>query len=263
MAHKVMNGLDLTNQRIQNLGSPSIGTDAVNKTYVDNVAAGLFWKSPVRAASTGNITISAPGTTIDGVTMATNDRFLAKDQTTSAEKGIYVFNGSATPATRATDADTTGELAPGTAVTVTEGTVSADKSYIITSDAAITIGTTGMTWGLFSAGTSYTAGNGLQLIGAAFSVLLDTASGLSVSGTGLKIDTAVVVRKYAANIGNGSLTSIVVNHALGTQDVTVTLYEIATLAEVFADVVHTDANNVTVTFATAPASNSFRCIVQG
>lgn len=263
MAHKVMNGLDLTNQRIQNLGSPSTGTDAVNKTYVDNVAAGLSWKSPVRVASTGNITISAPGTTLDGITMATNDRFLAKDQTTSAEKGIYVFNGSATPATRASDADTTGELVPGTIVSVTEGTANADKAFMITSDAAITIGTTGMTWGQFSAGTTYTAGNGLQLSGGAFSILLDTASGLIVSGTGIKIDTAVVVRKYAVNIGNGSLTSIVVNHALGYQDVSVTIVEVSTQAEVFADVVHTDANNVTVTFATAPTTSQYKCIVMG
>lgn len=263
MTTKVMNGLDLTNQRIQNLGSPSVGTDAVNKTYVDNVAAGLSWKPAVRVASTGNLTLTAPGATIDGITMAVNDRFLAKDQTTSADKGIYVWNGAAVSATRASDADTTGELIPGTVVSVAEGTVNADKAFMITSDAAITIGTTAMTWSQFSAGTSYTAGNGLQLSAGAFSILLDTASGLSVSGTGLKIDTAVVVRKYAANIGNGSSTSLTVNHALGTQDVTVTLYEIATLAEVFADVVHTDANNVTVTFATAPASNSYRCIVQG
>ena len=34
--------------RITNLGTPSLGTDAANKTYVDNVVTGLTWKSPVQ-----------------------------------------------------------------------------------------------------------------------------------------------------------------------------------------------------------------------
>ena len=35
-----------------------------------------------------------------------------------------------------------------------------------------------------------------------------------------------------------------------------------TLEEVLADVVITDANNVTVTFASAPAANAYRVIIK-
>ena len=53
---KVMNGLDLQSQKIIALADPSANTDAANKQYVDNVARGLMWKAPVRAASTTTIT---------------------------------------------------------------------------------------------------------------------------------------------------------------------------------------------------------------
>ena len=37
--------------------------------------------------------------------MLTNDRFLAKDQTTGTQKGFYQWNGSGVAATRTLDAD--------------------------------------------------------------------------------------------------------------------------------------------------------------
>ena len=52
MAKKVLNGLDLQSQKIIGLADPSANTDAANKQYVDNVARGLSWKAPVRAATT-------------------------------------------------------------------------------------------------------------------------------------------------------------------------------------------------------------------
>ena len=54
MAKKVLNGLDLQSQRIIGLADPSGNTDAANKQYVDNVARGLSWKSPVRTATTAS-----------------------------------------------------------------------------------------------------------------------------------------------------------------------------------------------------------------
>ena len=88
---KVMNGLDLQSQKVTNLADPSANTDAANKQYVDNVARGLQWKAPVRVASTANTTLSAPGSSIDGVTMAVHDRVLLKNQTTASENGIWVL----------------------------------------------------------------------------------------------------------------------------------------------------------------------------
>jgi hypothetical protein len=101
------------------------------------------WKEPVRAASTGNLTISAPGATIDGVTMVAQDRFLAKDQTAGAENGIYVWLGAAVAATRAADF-ASGSMALGATVYSTEGTVNADRAFVCTTNATITVDTTAL-----------------------------------------------------------------------------------------------------------------------
>ena len=71
------------------------------------------------------------------------------------------------------------------------------------------------------------------------------------------------VGKYAAVIGDGSSVSYLVNHALGTRDVRVTIYRNGTpYDEVIVDTQHTDANNVTLIFSVAPAVNQFRVLVQ-
>lgn len=260
---KFFNGIDLQSQKIINLADPSSATDAVTKQYADNLARGARWKDPVRVASTSNINIAAPGSSIDGVTMSSGEAFLAKDQTTGAEKGIYTWNGAATPATRRIDADNGTELAPGTTVYVTEGTTNGDKAFAITSDSAITIGTTSMTWGQIGGGTSYSNGNGLALAGTVFSVQAAASGGISVGAGGVSVDTSIVARKYSANVGNGSLTSIPITHNLGTKDITVSLRATADDSMVMTDWVATDTNTVTLTFAAAPASNAYRVTVTG
>lgn len=260
---KVMNGLDLQAQRIQNVGDPSSAMDAVNLQTLEARQAGLRWKEAVRAASTASLTVAAPGASIDGVSLSSGDRVLLKNQSTGAENGIYVWTGAATPLTRATDADGGTELADGSAVYVGEGTTLAGTAWVQTANNPIVIGTTATVWAQFGAGASYTEGNGIDITSNVVSVQLDTNSGLSLSGSGLKVDTAVVARKYAANIGNGSSTSIAVTHSLGTRDVQVTVYDSATYAEVLPDIVHTDTNTVTATFAVAPASNAYRIVVVG
>lgn len=258
---KVMNGLDLQSQRIQNVADPSSATDAVTKQYADNLIRGVKWKDPVRVATTANgalATAFANGQSVDGVTLATGDRILLKNQSTGSENGIYVVAASGAPS-RAVDADGGTELAAGTTVFVTEGTTNGDKAFAITTDGTITIGTTTITWSQIGGGTSYTAGNGLTLGGTTFSVQAST--GISVSGAGVAIDTAVVSRKASGNIGNGSLTSIPFTHNLGTKDITVSVREVATDSGVLTDWVATDTNTVTLTFATAPSSNAYRVTV--
>ena len=82
--------------------------------------------------------------------------------------------------------------------------------------------------------------------------------------TPLKLKTFIDARVggYAANIGNGSSLSYTVTHSLNTVDVVVMIKDNTTLEEVFADVVITDANTITVSFATAPASNAYRVIIK-
>lgn len=71
-------------------------------------------------------------------------------------------------------------------------------------------------------------------------------------------------KKYAAAIGNGTLTTIPVTHNLGTQDVTVTVRESASPYNVIlCDCQITSANAVSLLFSTAPASGQYRVTVVG
>jgi len=262
VARKFLNGVDLSNQRLINLADGSAATDAVTLQQLQAAIRGLDWKPSVRVASTANLNTASPGATIDGVTMAANDRVLLKDQTTGSQNGIYVWNGAAVAMTRATDADSSAEVTSGMAVTVAEGTVNGDKVFVLTTNDPITLATTALVFTLLGGGSgSYTAGNGLQLSGSTFSVV--PGAGIIADGTSTRIDPSVVSRKFASNVGNGSLTSIAVVHNLGTRDVIVAIYDSATFEEVDCDIVRTDANTVTLGFATAPASGAYRCVVQG
>ena len=260
---KVMNGLDLQSQKVVNLADPSANTDAANKQYVDNVARGLMWKMPVRAASTTNVSLASPGASVDGVTLAANDRLLLKNQTAASENGIWVWAAPGSALTRAVDADTGTELAPGTSVTVTEGTANGDKAFLIVSDAAITIGTTSTTWGQLGGGTTYTGGNGISVSGSVVSAVAVASGGVQVVAGGIQLDASIAARKFSANVGNGSATAIAVTHSLGSQDVAVTVREVGSQAGVLVDWVATDGNTVTLNFAVAPASNAYRVSVVG
>lgn len=64
--------------------------------------------------------------------------------------------------------------------------------------------------------------------------------------------------KVTASIGNGVATSIAVTHNLNTQDVMVSIRESASpYGQVLADTECTDANTVTLKFATAPSTNQY------
>lgn len=268
---KVTNGLDLQSRPIDNLADPSSAQQAATKSYVDGVVRGLDWKPEVVAASTGNVSISAPGSSLDGVTLSagmqtvpgigTVTRILLKDQTVASDNGIYDWNGASSTLTRSVDADSGTELS-GSTVTVQRGTVNGDRVYRVTADDPITLGTTPITLAQIGAGSAaYVGGNGLTLTGSTFDV--GAGAGITVAADSVAIDTSVVVRKYAANIGNGALTTITVTHNLGTTDVTVAVKLASSGELVLADVVVVDANSITVTFGTAPASNAYRVVVHG
>lgn len=330
MARAVLNGLNLSNQRITNLADPSSATDAATRQYVDNVARGLSWKQSVIAATTTAGTLATDfenGDTLDGVTLATGDRILLKDQADASENGLWVVAASGTPA-RAADLAAASD-ARGAAVTVTSGSVNADRVYIQTEDDA-TVGTDDLAWSqLGGGGISYTAGDGLTLTGGDFDVnvgagleissdavriaaaaagagltggagsalavgagtgitvnaddvalaatvagaglthttgvlAVGAGTGISVAADAVAVDTGVVSRHVAANVGDNSATQIDVTHNLGTYDVTVEVFVNSGSREsVLCDVSRTDTNTVRLNFATAPTTSQYRVVVQG
>jgi hypothetical protein len=74
-----------------------------------------------------------------------------------------------------------------------------------------------------------------------------------------------VARKYAENLANpDTLAALVVTHNLGSDDVTVQVFETAGLkALVETDVERTSVNTITLRFATAPASGAYRVVITG
>ena len=76
------------------------------------------------------------------------------------------------------------------------------------------------------------------------------------------VDTLIEATQFKANIGNGSATSYVVNHALNTRDVIVQIYDNTTYETVQCKVIRTDVNNVTVSTAAAAINAGLRVVIQ-
>jgi hypothetical protein len=178
---------------------------------------------------------------------------------------------------------------------IEQGTTNDNTGWVLTTDNPITLNTTALTFAQFSGAGTYSASNGVLLTGSNFTfaprsgyglqtgssgaeIKLATTSGLNLSsdlavgaGAGITvltntvaIDTAVVVTKYAANVGDGSATSYTITHNLGTRDVQVTVYDNSSpYAEVICDVNHATTNTITLLFSVAPTSNQYRVVVQG
>ena len=200
------------------------------------------------------------------------------------------------------DNSVAGEMVAGDFIFVAAGTTNGSTGWVETNQGTSTtppkgikIGTDNIAYSQFSGAGTYTASNGVTLTGNNFtftplstgglqtgssgaSVKLPTNSGLntdstgtyvgagtgiSVSGSNVAIDTSVVARKYSANVGDGTSTSITVTHNLGTRDVHVTLYDASSYAVVMCDVTNATTNTITLGFSTAPTNNQYRVVVIG
>ena len=255
--------VDLNNQKVTNLADPTNAQDAANKRYVDAAVVGIDWKASVRAATTGAVTLATAfenGDTLDGVTLATGNRILVKDQTDGSENGIYVVAASGAP-TRASDADTSAEVTASFAVFVEEGTVNGDAAWTLTNNGTVTIGTTVLVFTQFTGLGQITAGAGLTKTANTLDVVAGT--GIVVNANDVAINTTVVARKFTANLGDGTNTAFTVTHSFNTRTVIVAVYDATTYDEVYADITRTGVDTVTVTFAAAPTADAYKVVVIG
>jgi len=263
MARKFFTDLDLQSvSKVINVPTPTAAGDAVPKSYVDSAVEGLAWKDSARVATQSNINLSSPGATIDGVTMASQDRVLVRNQSTQSQNGIYVWNGSAVAMTRSLDASTFAELEQAI-ITVEEGT-DAGTTWRQTEINGV-IDTNNVIFSSFAAAAPAASETTAGIAEIATQAEVDAGTDDARIITPLKLATwSGRIRKYAASFGDGSATSYVITHNFNTRDVTVVVFpNSGTYDNVEVDVGRTSVNEVTLVFATAPASNAYRVVVIG
>ena len=173
---------------------PTQALQAATKQYVDAVAEGLHIHASVETATTASVDLSSPPAAIDGVTLANNMRVLVKNQSTTSQNGIYVYNSASAILERASDFNSSSEIQGGDFVFVTGGSTY-DNSGWVQTEKVTTVGTDPILFTQFSGAGTYLAGNGLTLTGNTFSI-----------NTGVTVDLST-----AQTLTNKTLTSPVVS----------------------------------------------------
>lgn len=169
--------LNMNSNLINNVSTPVASTDAVNKAYADNIAAGLNPIGAVYGASTANLTsytynngvagvgatLTAPGNgvfTQDGVSPPVGSRWLYKNDTAASGvyNGIYDVTtssaGSPAVLTRSSDYNQPNQIQPGDLISVENGTVNSGSSWYQTAT-VVTIGTSPITFSAFFSPATY------------------------------------------------------------------------------------------------------------
>ena len=190
----------LNSRKITGLADPTAAQDAATKNYVDLAVQGLEPKQSVRAASTAHIATLSGTMTIDGVALIAGDRVLVKDQTSSAQNGVYVV--AASTWARAADMDAWGELVSAY-LFVEQGTVNADMGFLCTVDPGGTLGTTPIAFVQFSGAGQIAAGAGLTKTGNTLDVVTASAARIVVNADSIDLATT--------GVGAGTYRSVTVD----------------------------------------------------
>lgn len=246
--------LNMNSNLINNVTTPVNPGDAANKSYVDGVANAISWKNAVLVATTANITLSGEQT-IDGF-LTSASRVLVKNQTTTANNGIYVSAAGAW--SRSSDMASWSQV-PAAAVFVQEGTVNGDIGFVCTSAPGGTIGTTAITFVQFSSAGAYSAdGTTLQLVSGVFSVKTNgiaysniqqvTASRLLGNPTGSLANASEITLGATLAFSGSALQT-----GAGTSDVTWSANSfVTTVAKIAGVSVGTPTGTGNVVFSASP-----------
>ena len=181
--------------------TPTADAHLATKGYVDSTAQGLDVKDSCKVATTANITL-ANTQTVDGVSLAANDRVLVKDQSTASENGLYkvVDGGSWTR----TDDLAAGSDAAGAFTFVEQGSTYSDVGFVCSSNkgSAVT-GTNNLAFTQFSGVAGVTAGNGIDKSGNEISLDLKANGGCVIESTELAVDLSASSITGTLAIGDG------------------------------------------------------------
>lgn len=210
--------LNMAGYQFTNLGTPTVASNAATKEYVDTFVSGLNPLVACRVATTANLTgtysngTAGVGATltnsgaqaalsIDGTALSLNDRVLVKDQSTGAQNGIYIVSVVGSGAanwvlTRSTDFDTAAEMIEASSVNITAGATNIGATYVFTTSQPITVGTTALTFVLFSVAVN-------SIIGTAKQVIASAPSGVVTLNLPQDIDTDSDVEFNSISLTDG------------------------------------------------------------
>ena len=213
---------------------PTSALELATKQYVDGLAStGLYYHSPVQAATTqslaaqtggtvtynngssgvgATITLSVALTTLDGYSLSNTNRILVKDETNQAYNGVYTWATGGTVLTRSTDTDSygpgTGDLSENDYFFVQNGTVNKGNSYVCTTSGTITFGTTAITFAQFSTSQVYTGTSPINVSGTVIS--LNTVP-VTSGGTGLTSGTSGGIPYFSGSTTIASSAALTAN----------------------------------------------------
>lgn len=248
----------LNTSRIISLPPATAAGEPVTFEQLNSAIEGLAFKDNVRVAGQVNISLSSPGAAINGITMAVNDRFLAPNQTSVPENGIYIWNGAAVPATRALDASTFAEL-ESAVVTVDEGT-SAGSTFRQTQVNG-TIGTNDIIWTSF--GTAVPSATETLEGKAEIATQSETNTGTD----DLRFVTPLKLANWSgrrlifeATIGDASATSFTVTHSFGNKNVNVAVFNATTGVNIIPGVTR-NTNSTVLSIVPALALNEAQVLI--
>ena len=125
------------------------------------------YKDSVLVASSTNVSIDSTVSSIDGVSLSTDDRVLLTGQTNATQNGIYVKSVDGTLA-RSFDADSSAEVTSGLSVYVEEGTSFSKSNWLLTTTGTIVPDETSLSFTKQTqivAGLEDSYGDGSTLIG--------------------------------------------------------------------------------------------------
>lgn len=257
--------VNMNSQNFSGLATASGAGQAVEyaqfNTALANIATGMDLKeAQAQVVTTTNLNLAAPGATINGHTMVAGDRILATGQTTATQNGLYVWNGAASAATRALDANTTGSILPGTMVAVgSTDNANPDTVWMQTASGtgtnnAIVLGTDNQTWIKVLSPVTYTGSTSISITAGVIAAIVAGAGGLAITGSGLALDTAIATRKYTTTLtGDGVTTSWTVTHNLGTTNPVVVVRIAGAKWETDDQVAGAGASTTQVTIGISPA----------
>ncbi|HIB77187.1 MAG TPA: hypothetical protein EYO58_06120 [Flavobacteriales bacterium] len=227
----------------------------------DTITASL----PANVTITGTLTVGSTGDFTGQVTIpevpSTGTDAASKAYVDSVTAGGLIYQGGYNASTNSPDLDS------GTSIAVNKGwtyTVTAAGDFFTETVEVgdVLIAEIDMVAGASALADWTTVQNNIGIADAT-AADVGTVKGISgYSSAYFDVSAAGWVETNTGHVANvGGATSLVVNHALGTRDVIVQLYDNTNFDTVYAKVVRTDTNNVTLTFSTAPGAANIRCVI--